>query len=175
MPNFGKTSKQRLETCHKDLQTICNEVIKYYDFSVIEGHRTLETQQKYFKEGKSKLDGINQKSKHQGEKIPKEVQSPHNSCYDDKGKILVDEDGDSIWSTAVDIMPYKKGTNAFKDDNKERARFYHLAGYMFMASEILYKEKKISYKLRWGGDWNIDNYFNDQSFDDLPHFELVKV
>ncbi|AXH14260.1 peptidase [Malaciobacter mytili LMG 24559] len=143
MPSFGKTSIQRLETCHKDLQTICNEVIKYYDFSVIEGYRTLEMQQKYFKDGKSKLDGINQKSKHQ-----------------------------SLPSLAVDVAPYPID---FKNEHKAKARFYHLAGYMFMASEILYKEKKITHKLRWGGDWDIDNYFNDQSFDDLPHFELVKV
>jgi peptidoglycan L-alanyl-D-glutamate endopeptidase CwlK len=65
MYKFGKKSQERLETCHADLQKILNEVIKIYDFSVLEGERTLEQQQEYFKEGKSKLDGINKKSKHQ--------------------------------------------------------------------------------------------------------------
>lgn len=65
MPKFGKTSQSRLKTCHPDLQLLMLEVIKLYDFSVLEGERTLEQQQKYFKEGKSKLDGINKKSKHQ--------------------------------------------------------------------------------------------------------------
>lgn len=65
MFKFGKTSKAKLATCHPDLQKICNEVIKIYDFSVLEGRRTLAQQKKYFKEGKSKLDGVNKKSKHQ--------------------------------------------------------------------------------------------------------------
>ena len=65
MYKFGKKSQERLETCHADLQKILNEIIKIYDFTILEGKRTLEQQQKYFKEGKSKLDGINKKSKHQ--------------------------------------------------------------------------------------------------------------
>lgn len=65
MPSFGKISQERLATCHPDLQRICNEVIKIYDFTILEGERTLEQQQAYFKAGKSKLDGINKKSKHQ--------------------------------------------------------------------------------------------------------------
>ena len=28
-------------------------------------------------------------------------------------------------------------------------------------------------KLRWGGDWNDNKDFSDQTFDDLVHFELV--
>ena len=28
--------------------------------------------------------------------------------------------------------------------------------------------------LRWGGDWNGNRIFNDQSFIDLPHFEIVE-
>jgi len=29
--------------------------------------------------------------------------------------------------------------------------------------------------IRWGGDWNMDTYVKDQRFNDLPHFELVKL
>lgn len=65
MYKFGKTSQARLNTCHPDLQKIMNEVIKIYDFTVLEGHRSLEKQQEYFRQGNSKLDGINKKSKHQ--------------------------------------------------------------------------------------------------------------
>lgn len=28
-------------------------------------------------------------------------------------------------------------------------------------------------KIRWGGDWDGDWIHTDQSFHDLPHFELV--
>lgn len=139
---FGKKSKKQLDTCHEDIQAICNEVIKSFDFSVLEGTRTLELQQMYFKYGKSKLDGIIKKSKHQ-----------------------------SFPSNAVDIAPYPID---FRNKSKAKARFYLLAGYMFQASIELYRRGLITHKLRWGGDWDSDKEFEDQSFDDLPHFELIK-
>ena len=55
MAKFGKTSKQRLSTCHKDLQTVFNEVIKHVDCSILEGHRSGERQDKLFAEGKTKV------------------------------------------------------------------------------------------------------------------------
>jgi peptidoglycan L-alanyl-D-glutamate endopeptidase CwlK len=64
MPKLGKRSKEKLAECHPDLQRIAEEAIKYTDFTVYEGHRTVEQQQIYFKAGKSKIDGINRKGKH---------------------------------------------------------------------------------------------------------------
>ena len=55
MPNFGKKSKERLASCHPDLQLIFNKVIEYVDCSVLEGHRGEERQNKFFDEGKSKV------------------------------------------------------------------------------------------------------------------------
>ena len=55
MPRFSDTSHAKLLTCHKDLQDICNEAIKIYDFAVICGHRTKEEQQKAFDAGFSKV------------------------------------------------------------------------------------------------------------------------
>ena len=63
--HFSTKSKERLLTCHKDIQKIAAVACSRKDFSVLEGTRTLEQQQKYFKDGKSKLDGIKKKSKHQ--------------------------------------------------------------------------------------------------------------
>jgi len=65
MPRFGSKSKKILDTCHNDIKKICNEVIKYYDFKILEGTRTLKQQQKYFNDSKSKCDGINKISFHQ--------------------------------------------------------------------------------------------------------------
>jgi peptidoglycan L-alanyl-D-glutamate endopeptidase CwlK len=64
MPKFGTTSKERLSSCHNDLQIIFNEVVKSYDCIILEGHRSVERQQRLYKEGKSKIDGINKKGKH---------------------------------------------------------------------------------------------------------------
>ena len=55
MPYFGKRSRERLSTCDKDLQKVFNEVIKYVDCSVLEGHRSEERQERLFKEGKTKV------------------------------------------------------------------------------------------------------------------------
>ena len=55
MAKFGKRSKERLATCDERLQKVFNEVIKYVDCSILEGHRDERAQDKYFQEGKSKV------------------------------------------------------------------------------------------------------------------------
>ena len=66
MKKFSETSKIRLSTCHEDLELIMNTALQYsdIDFGISEGYRSVELQQKYFKEGKSKLDGITKLGKH---------------------------------------------------------------------------------------------------------------
>jgi peptidoglycan L-alanyl-D-glutamate endopeptidase CwlK len=142
--SFGKRSLENFNTLHPDLQKILGELIMMYDFSIIEGERTLETQQKYFKEGKSKLDGINKKSKHQS--------SP---------------------SLAADIMPYKKGTNAFSGSELDNRRFYMMMGMVKAIADRLLIKGEISHRVRFGLDWDGDDTFKDQTFHDLPHVELI--
>jgi len=55
MARFGKRSQAQLSTCHPDLQAVLTEAIKHVDFSVLEGYRGKELQNKYYNEGKSKL------------------------------------------------------------------------------------------------------------------------
>ena len=55
MPKFGKRSTECLNTCDGDLIFLFESVVKYFDCSVLEGHRGKKLQNKYFKEGKSKL------------------------------------------------------------------------------------------------------------------------
>lgn len=55
MPYFSNRSKDRLASCHVDLQTIFNEVIKYWDCAIVEGHRSEERQNKLFEAGKTQL------------------------------------------------------------------------------------------------------------------------
>ena len=73
-------------------------------------------------------------------------------------------------SLAVDVVPYpidwgEAGTESEK--RKAIARFYHFAGYVLRTAE------KMDISIRWGGDWDGDKDFSDQSFDDLPHWELL--
>ena len=129
MPSFSTKSGMILATCDHRLQQVCDQVIKVYDFTVLEGYRSNERQNELFRQGKSELEA---------------GQSKHN------------EDP----SLAVDVAPYPIDW----DDHK---RFYLLAGFMFQAAY------DVGVALRWGGDWDRDWQHNDQSFHDLPHFEIV--
>ena len=62
-------------------------------------------------------------------------------------------------SAAVDLAPYPI-------DWGDSKRFFLLAGFMFQAAADL------GVPLRWGGDWNGNWDHTDQSFHDLPHFEI---
>ena len=54
MPKFGRKSREHLETCHPDLQTLFNTVIKEVDCSVTCGYRNKEDQDKAVASGNSK-------------------------------------------------------------------------------------------------------------------------
>ena len=54
MPRFGRRSRKNLQDLHPDLLKVANEAIKHYDFTVIEGWRGEEEQNKAFRQGFSK-------------------------------------------------------------------------------------------------------------------------
>jgi peptidoglycan L-alanyl-D-glutamate endopeptidase CwlK len=95
MYNFSQRSLNNLKNVDERLVKICNELIKRIDFTVIEGHRSLERQKELFDKGFSKIDGISKKGKHN--------YSP---------------------SLAIDIIPYKKGLNPF-DGTKESEKMFN--------------------------------------------------
>lgn len=104
--SFGATSSSRLETCDERLQRVCKRALSYgvMDFSVTEGHRYAERQKELYDAGKSQIDGINRKGKHN--------YSP---------------------SLAVDLLPYPSevnGVNVWQD----KQRFCVLAGLMLAAA-----------------------------------------
>jgi len=71
---------------------------------------------------------------------------------------------------AVDVAPWPLdwGTEGTREQReKARARFYHFAGYVQAVADAQ------GVGIRWGGDWDSDKAFDDQSFDDLAHFELL--
>lgn len=54
MPSFSQRSLSNLSTCHPELQRLLGEAIKHVDFTVLEGHRGREGQEKAFREGNSR-------------------------------------------------------------------------------------------------------------------------
>lgn len=53
MPQFSKLSRAKLSTCHPDLQLLFNEIIKFFDCRIMEGHRDEQAQEQAFRDGKS--------------------------------------------------------------------------------------------------------------------------
>jgi len=64
-------------------------------------------------------------------------------------------------SEGIDVAPYPI-------DWEDMARFYHFAGYVQATAD------KLNIKVRWGGDWDGDKQFKDQTFNDLVHWELLR-
>mgnify|MGYP001595714073 CR=1 FL=1 len=54
MPKFGKRSKERLRGVDAKLQNVLNEVVKYFDITIIEGLRSQDRQNELVAQGKSK-------------------------------------------------------------------------------------------------------------------------
>lgn len=106
MFEFGKASTERLESCDKRLQAVCGTALGYgvMDFSIIDGHRSVQEQQRLFREGKSQLDGVNRKSKHNHKP-----------------------------SLAVDVLPYPHKVNGVNVWN-DKQRFAVLAGLLMAAA-----------------------------------------
>ncbi|MDA9231172.1 M15 family metallopeptidase [Rickettsiales bacterium] len=63
-------------------------------------------------------------------------------------------------SLAVDVAPYPINWN-------DRIKFYHFVGYVKATAD------QLKIKIRCGADWDNDNDLHDQTFFDLPHFELI--
>ena len=79
-----------------------------------------------------------------------------------KSKHNAPDDSDPAWlSDAVDVAPYPI-------DWTDPKRFIYMAGMIIGMGAAL------GHKIRWGGNWDMDQVIiDDQNFDDLPHFEYL--
>ncbi len=143
---FGNSSTTKLLTCHEDLQKVLHLAItrSRIDFGISEGHRSLARQNQLFDEGKSQIDGIKKKGKHN---------------FDP--------------SMAVDIYVYHPDLETRRKLVYDKASLCYIAGVIISCAEDLQEKEEITHKVRWGGNWDKDAVIlQDQNFDDLPHFEL---
>lgn len=143
---FGNSSTTKLLTCHEDLQKVLQLAItrSRIDFGISEGHRSLARQKQLFDEGKSQIDGIERKGKHNFEP-----------------------------SLAADIYVYHPDLETRRKLVYDKASLCYIAGIIISCAEELLEKEEITHKVRWGGNWDKDGVIlQDQNFDDLPHFEL---
>ena len=150
--NFGRTSRNRRNTCHSDLQLILNRAIKYVDFSIAQGMRTVEKQFEYYKRGRVQLHGKSW------------------AIYD-KSKVITNIDGTRKKgkhnynpSLAVDIVPYYKGKADWNDLERFKNLVYFIKGIAF----------ELGFELRLGCDWDNDFENRDHTLIDVPHMELYR-
>lgn len=132
--HFSKASLDRLHTCDIHLQELMATALKLspMDITILQGYRSLEEQRELFREGKTKINGVEQLSNHN--------HTP---------------------SLAVDIAPWPI-------DWHDMERFRFLGGIILGVAGCR------GLRVRWGGDWDGDGSFRDQTFNDLPHFELLE-
>jgi len=92
--------------------------------------------------------------------------------YFDQGKSKVkwpDGKHNKTPSEAVDAVPYPIDWN-------DRERFVTFGCYVLGVADALYKQGIMKHRVRWGGDWDHSTReLSPQSFNDLPHFELIGV
>ena len=136
MNSYSKSSKEKLKTCHPELQLLFTSVLPTHDHTILVGHRGEQEQNEAVRTGKSTL--LYPYGKHN--KVP---------------------------SMAVDVSPYPIDWNDTK-------RFYYFGGIVKGVAAELKRQGLMDYDIRFGGDWDGDNNLNDQTFNDLVHWELIK-
>ena len=107
--SFGNSSARNLVSTHFKLNQLARKVLNYgvMDFSVIEGHRSIERQNLLYRTGDSQIDGITRKGKH-----------------------------NYLPSLAIDILPFPAQVNGV-DSWEDKQRFHVLAGLFYAAAKEL--------------------------------------
>ena len=153
MARYSNSSEAKLDTAVVFLQTVFRFVIQFYDNTIIEGHRSIAKQLEYF-------NAIPQRTK---VKFGRHNPEP---------------------SEAIDSAPYLPGRGIpwpqvpknWNDKTqrdgyiKDLCQFYHYGGFVEGVASMT-----PGGILRYGGDWDRDNNIQDQTFNDLVHFEVVST
>lgn len=70
-------------------------------------------------------------------------------------------------SLAVDVAPWPIPADWGSKDRNEYEKFKYFAFYVIGVA------KGMGITIRWGGDWDMDWDTQDQTFNDLVHFEII--
>ena len=153
-----------MATVNRTLGRLMKRVGESFPNTILEGERSEEQQRRNVEKGVSKtmkskhLTGPNVREKSeavdaapdplewpQAGKLRKRIESVSGELTDDQEAEIMALVGEYV---------------------KDVARWYYFGGF------VLGTAKEMDIAIRWGGDWNGDRDIDDQSFDDLPHFEV---
>jgi len=158
--NLGEKSQKVYQTLHPDLQRIISWMLDYcvVDFSLIEGHRSVDRQFELYKSGREFINGRWKLTKPKLKKTNIDghvVKGNHN--YDP--------------SLALDFCAYVPEKPELAWDI---AHLTYIAATFVSVGEFMYKEGMITHKVRWGGNWDKDGDLADNTLYDRPHVELYE-
>ncbi len=158
---FGTKSKAQLATCHIDLVNIHQLAITRtkVDYGIHQGSRTVQQQQEYFNNKKSKIN-------------PKIYSSIQDLAKVAKHIIIADHhEYRKSRATDLHVAEKYKGRALTWD----QIHLSYIAGILMSCAQELYDIGENTHLLRWGGDWDSDGIIGlDHTLRDLPHFELIK-
>jgi peptidoglycan L-alanyl-D-glutamate endopeptidase CwlK len=157
--NYGATSLERLGTVHPVLQDLMKKVGAEFPNTILEGHRSEEQQRKNVEKGVSKT----MNSKHLPTPAMAVDAAPDPLSWPQAAKLL------GRIETVAGLMSDEQGTEIMslvEGYVREVARWYYFGGFVLGVAE------ETGVDIRWGGDWDGDRSLEDQTFHDLPHFEV---
>jgi len=157
--NYGATSLQRLATVHPELQNLMKAVGEHFPNTILEGERTVEQQEKNVAKGVSKT----MNSKHVRSPAEAVDAAPDPLAWPQAAKLL------ARIETVSGLMSDEQGAEVMalvEGYVREVARWYYFGGFVLGYAE------ELNVEIRWGGDWDGDRKLEDQTFHDLPHFEI---
>ncbi len=148
---FSRRSNSRLRTCDSRLVDLFEDVVTWFDCTVLEGHRGEEAQNAAADAGHSKVRWPD------GEHNDYPSEAVDAGPYDPNVR-GVNWDTKIIPSQHRHLVRWKALWNL--------CRFYYFAGF------VIGMARARGLPLRWGGDWDRDTELDDQQFRDLVHFEI---
>lgn len=180
MTHYSTASVTRLETAHSELRALFREVDLFWPHGILEGRRTVEQQRANVEKGYSKTMA----SKHLVE----------HSTDPASGVDAIDAAPDPLsWpklhqrAAAIDKVVADLAAGGLSGAERERliklvqlelsayavavGRYYYFGGYVLGTADQMRKHGELTSQIRYGGDWNMNRQIDDQSFNDLVHFE----
>ncbi len=161
MYKFGERSSQQLATCHIDLVKIHELAITRtkVDYGIHQGGRTIQQQQEYFNNKKSKINPKNYATPEDLAKVAKHIIVSGDTRYNRSR------------ATDVHVAEKYKGRSLAWDT----VHLSYVAATLMSCAQELYDKGEITHLLRWGADWDSDGIIGlDHVLRDFPHVELIK-
>lgn len=150
MYSYSIASKQRLETCHEDLQLVFNTVIEYRDCTILEGHRGKKKQIEAYEKGTGvawPLSAHNKEPSNAADVMPYYAEAPHIRWPQHPTKLLT-----NFERGLIKLPQLEQGLREWTE-LKEFANF------------VLGVAAGLDIPLRWGGQF--------KRFYDGPHYERI--